>query len=218
MDAFASPTCAAGMTSVMVLAEAPDLVTGARVVRDTAGAAVGLARDLFRTEGEYFAATLTIDDNAEVPAVEVLRPGVTHSAVVQVGPDDRGQVARKLCIRLPDVYGQGRAQDFLLASSGDGAPLHHAVLPADPVAPLYSSLWLYLAGVQPILFGARPQTTGRDVRFSAGSEVSFMVSGPIGRFRRIGTLTLTGPHHGTARFAGSHSGGGIRPLPPVALY
>ena len=206
------------MTSVMFVAESPDLVTGVRVVRDTATAAIGFAQDLFRSDGEYFAATLTIDATAAVPAVEALRPGAMHEAVVQVGPDDRGLAARKLCISLPDVYGRGRDQDFLLASSGDGAPMHHAVLPTDPVAPLYSSLWLYLAGLQPILFGARPETTGPDVRFAAGSEISFMISGPVGRFRRIGTLMLTGPHSGTVRFAGSHSGGGIRPLPPVALY
>ncbi|WP_111512380.1 hypothetical protein [Mycobacterium kyogaense] len=202
----------------MSIALSPDLAAGARVVRDTAGAAVGLVQDLFRSGGEYFAATLTIDRDAKTPAVDVLRPGATHSAIVQVGPDDPGQVARKLCIKLPDVYGAGRDQDFLLASSGDGAPMHHAVLPADAVAPLYSSLWLYMAGLQPIAFGGRPETTGPDVRFSAGSEVSFMISGPIGRFRRIGTLALTGAHDGTVRFAGSHSGGGIRPLPPVALY
>ncbi|MEW5811873.1 MAG: hypothetical protein AB1925_20760 [Actinomycetota bacterium] len=202
----------------MGIAEPPDLFTGARAVRDTASAAVGFTGGLFSTTGECFAATLTIDETAEVPAVEALRPGATHDAVVQAGPDDRGQVPRKLCITLPDIYGPGRSQDFLLASSGDGAPLHHAVLPSDPVAPLYSSLWLYLAGLQPVLFGARPLTTGRDLRFAAGNELNFMISPPVGRFRRIGSLTLTGPHDGTVRFAGSHSGGCIRPLPPVAFY
>ncbi|TRW78199.1 hypothetical protein FK535_25920 [Mycolicibacterium sp. 018/SC-01/001] len=195
-----------------------DLATGARAVRDTAGAAVGRVRDLFRSGGDFFVATLTIDEDAETPAVEVLRPGATHAAVVQVGPDDPASVARKLCIRLPDVYGAGKSQDFLLASSGDGAPMHHAVLPADPVAPLYSSLWLYLAGMSPVAFGARPETTGPDARFAVGSEIDFMISGPIGRFRRIGTLTLTAPHDETVRFSGSNSGGGIRPLPPVAMY
>lgn len=96
---------------------------------------------------------MTIDEAVAVPAAEVLHPGATYNAIVQAGPDGRGQAARKLCITLPDVYGRGRSQDFLLASSADGAPLHHAVLPSDPVAPLYSSLWLYLAGLQPVLFG-----------------------------------------------------------------
>lgn len=202
----------------MGITEPPDLITGARAVRDTATAAVGFAGEVFGADGEYFTATLTIDDAAAVPAVEVLRPGATHNAIVQAGPDDRGQAARKLCISLRDIYGPGRSQDFLLASSADGAPLHHAVMPSDPVAPLYSSLWLYLVGLQPVLFGARPRTTGRDLRFAPGSELSFLVSAPVGRFRPIGTLTLTGPFHGTVRFAGSHSGGNLRPLPPVAFY
>lgn len=202
----------------MGIAEPPDLIAGARAVLDTATAAVGFAGEVFGVDGEYFTATLTIDHDAAVPAVEVLRPGAAHHAVVQAGPDDRGQAARKLCISLPDVYGPVRNQDFLLASSADGAPLHHAVVPGDPVASLYSSLWLYLAGLQPVLFGARPRTTGRDLRFAPGSELTFMISAPVGRFRPIGTLTLTGPFHGTVRFAGSHSGGGIRPLPPVAFY
>ncbi|MBX7449048.1 hypothetical protein GR927_13710 [Mycolicibacterium sp. 3033] len=187
-------------------------------MRATAGAAVGLVHDVFRSDGAYFDATLTIDGSAKAPNIDVLRPGATHSAVVQVGPDDSGQVPRKLCIRLPGVYGAGSDQDLLLASSGDGAPMHHAVLPADVVAPLYSSLWLYMAGLQPVAFGARPEVTGPDVRFSKGSEIGFMISGPIGRFRRIGTLVLTGPHDGTVRFSGSNSGGGLRPLPPVAFY
>ena len=42
-----------------------------------------------------------------------------------------------------------------MASSGDGAPLHHAVLPTDSVASLYSSLWLYL----PRILIAKPVST-----------------------------------------------------------
>ena len=66
-----------------------------------------------------------------------------------------------------------------MASSGDGAPLHHAVLPTHSVASLYSSLWLYLAGWQPVLFGVRAPTTGRDLRFGIGDELSFAISSPL---------------------------------------
>lgn len=206
------------MKKGMRIADPADLLAGARALRDTAAAVVGYTGDVFSAPGETFEASLTVDPTATVPSVVAFRPGVTHRALVQAGPDDRGQTARKLCIKLCDVYGDGRHQDFLLASSGDGAPLHHAVLPSDPVAPLYSSLWLYLAGLQPILFGARPNTTGRTLRFAAGSELSFMISPPVGQFRRVGTLRLTAVHDGPVRFAGSTSGGGLRPLPPVLFY
>ncbi len=195
------------------------IAAGVSAARATATAVLGLPGDLFGTAGEVFDAFLTIDDNAVVPGgTTLLSPGTAHRAVVEVGPDDRGAHARKLCIKVPDAYAPGRDQDFLLSSSGDGAPMHHAVIPSDPVAPLYSSLWLYLAGLAPVLFGVRPTTTGRDVRFAAGDELSFMVSAPVGRFRRIGTLSLTAPHEGPVRFAGSSSGGNIRPLPPVLFY
>ena len=121
-------------------------------------------------------------------------------------------------MKIPDAYGPGRDQDFLMASSGDGAPLHHAVLPTDSVASLYSSLWLYLVGWQPVLFGVRAPTTGRDLRFGIGDELSFAISPPLGQFRRIAALTLTGPHDGAVRFAGRSSGGSIWPLPPVSFY
>ncbi|PRC49071.1 hypothetical protein C6A85_76610, partial [Mycobacterium sp. ITM-2017-0098] len=82
----------------------------------------------------------------------------------------------------------------------------------------YSSLWLYLAGLQPLLFGVRPPVTGPDVRFGVGDELSFMVSPAVGRFRRIAALTLTDAVDEPVSFAGSNSGGNIRPLPPANFY
>ncbi|GAB3220500.1 hypothetical protein [Mycolicibacterium hippocampi] len=195
------------------------LAAGVEAVRATAGALLGRPGGLFGAGGETFDATLRIDDDARVPgSVALLRPGSVHRAVVQVGPDRRNTAVRKLCVKIPDAYGRGRDQDFLLASSGDGAPLHHAALPTDSVAALYSSLWLYLAGLQPVLFGARTSTTGRDLRFGPGDELSFALSPPLGEFRRIGLLTLAEPHDGTVRFAGRNSGGNLWPLPPVSFY
>ena len=92
------------------------------------------------------------------------------------------------------------------------------MLPADPVAPLYSSLWLYLVGFTPLLFGVRPPTTGPDVRFGTGDRLSFQVSAPVGQFRPVGEVTLGAPHDGPVRYSARHSGGGIRALPPVSFY
>jgi len=206
------------MNESMRIAEGVTLAGGLQAVQATAGALFAQTGDLFAT-GDAFTATLTIDDDADVPgSATVLQPGSSHRAVVQVGPDSPDPVARGLCIKIRDAYGPGRDQDFLLASSGDGAPLHHAVLPADPVAPLYSSLWLYLVGLTPLLFGARPHTTGPDLRFGTGDRLSFQVSAPVGQFRPVGELTLGPPHDGPVRFSARHSGGNIRALPPVSFY
>lgn len=195
------------------------LTPAALAVRATVAAVVGHIGDPTADAGATFGADLTIDAGASVPGgVKLLQSGVTHRAVVQVGPDRPGAEPRWLNIKVPDAYGPGRDQDFLLASSGDGAPMHHAVLPRDPVAALYSSLWLYLAGLQPLLFGVRPPVTGPDVRFGVGDELSFMVSPAVGRFRRIAALTLTEAVDEPVSFAGSNSGGNIRPLPPANFY
>lgn len=203
----------------MRIAELGALSAGADAIRATTGALLGWPGDLFSADGETFSATLTIDDDARVPgSVKLLRPGTTHRAVVQVGPDRRNTTVRKLCVKIPDAHGPGRDQDFLMASSADGVPMHHAALPTDSVASLYSTLWLFMAGWQPVLFGAHTSTTGRDLRFSSGDELSFAISPPLGRFRRIGALALTGPHEGAVRFSGRNSGGNILPLPPISFY
>jgi hypothetical protein len=195
------------------------LSAGAEAIRATAGALLGWPGDLFSADGETFSATMTIDGDARVPgSVRVLQPGSAHPAVVQVGPERRDTAVRKLCMKIPDAHGPGRDQDFLMASSADGALLHHAVLPADSVASLYSSLWLYLAGLQPVLFGVLASTIGRDLRFGYGDELSFAISPPAGQFRRIGALVLTGPGDAAVRFSGRNSGGNIWPLPPVSFY
>ena len=207
------------MNEGMRIADPATLVHGVQAVRATAGALLGQTGEVFDVGGETFEATLTIDGRADVPgSATLLQPGSSHHALVRVGPDGAEPAARSLCVKVPDAYGSGKDQDFLLASSGDGAPLHHAVLPADPVAPLYSSLWLYLAGLTPVLFGVRTPTTGRHVRFGAGDVLSFPLSPPVGKFRAIGALTLGRPHGGPVRFAARNSGGNIRPLPPVSFY
>ncbi|MDY6999319.1 MAG: hypothetical protein SW019_22220 [Actinomycetota bacterium] len=198
-------------------ADQASLLSGLQAVRATAGALVGQIGDLLGT-GETFNATLAIDGGADVPAAKLLRPGSSHPALVRVGPDRPGSAVRSLCLKVPEAYGPGRDQDFVLVSSGDGAPMHHAALPTAPVAPLYSSLWLYLAGLTPVLFGVRPATTGPDVRFGAGDVLGFALSAPVGQFRVIGSLTLTDPHDEPVRFAARNSGGNLRPLPPVLFY
>lgn len=159
---------------------------------------------------------LVVDDDARLPSgTELLQPGRTTGALVRLASASTdGAGIRTLGIKLPDVYGPGRDQDFLLASSADGAPLHHVTLPsAQPGSRLYSSLWLYLAGSRPILVGARGVA-------EAAHDVDITLSGVIGRFHRIGRLAISEERvddDGIA-FAARNTGGGLRPLPPVLFY
>lgn len=63
-------------------------------------------------------------------------------------------------------------------------PFHHAALPATRTDErLFSSLWLYLAGVSPVLFGVR----------AADSGFRFLISGVLGRFHAVGTSSSATP-------------------------
>ena len=90
---------------------------------------------------------------------------------------------------------------------------------------LYSSLWLYLAGFQVAAIGVQPRAPRSDVSLPrVGDQMDFMLSGPVSRFRSVGTVTLTGAKPAEDRtdanvtFAARHHGGGLRPLPPATFY
>jgi hypothetical protein len=183
-------------------------------VRSTLAGVLGASGGPFDNSGPVRLAQLTIDADARVPSgTKLLQSGRHFDAVVRTAVADADEATvRTLCVKIRDAYGSGRDQDFLLASSADGVPFHHLTLPAASESErLYSSLWIYLAGLRPVLFGAR--ATGVD-------EYEFLLSDVIGRFRRIGVLHLGTPDDDghDIEFAARNSGGGLRPLPPVSLY
>lgn len=183
-------------------------------VRSTLAGVLGASGGPFDNSGPVRLAQLTIDADARVPSgTKLLQSGRHFDALVRTAAADADEATvRTLCIKVRDAYGSGRDQDFLLASSADGVPFHHLTLPAATESErLYSSLWIYLAGLRPVLFGAR--ATGVD-------EYEFLLSDVIGRFRRIGVLHLGTPEDDgrDIEFAARNSGGGLRPLPPVSLY
>lgn len=186
--------------------------------RSTAAALLGRTDGLSPSDGTVYEASLTIDSDADAPDVKLLQPNQRHRALVRLGAADAEDSAiRSVWLKFPDLYGPGGDQDFLLVSSGDGAPLHHVTLPvaaSDPA--LYSSLWLYLAGLTPVLFGLRTEAGG----LQPGQTATFSISPPVGKFRRVGALTVTDEEYDGAGldFAARHSGGNIRPLPPVNFY
>jgi hypothetical protein len=167
---------------------------------------------------------LTID--AQAPgASRIFRTGTPAEAVVRFAAaesvaNDRRSLVRTACIKLPDYHGPQRDQDFLLASSADGIPFHHAVLPAaGPGDRLYSSLWLYLAGVEPVVFGLRSDKLSNLDEVGPGDRFSFLTAGMLSRFAVAGTLDIGDEiSDTTVQFAARNSGGGLRPLPPALFY
>lgn len=131
--------------------------------------ALSSARDarFFHPVGRGFRARFTAGDG--LGDVEILRPGFACDGVVRLSrglglpaplPDALG-----FALRLPDVYGPGRHQDFLLASSV--GPVVR--LARDPWAGPYSSLLPYRGGGERFLLRALPLEPGR-VRLLAGSR------------------------------------------------
>ncbi|BBZ25934.1 hypothetical protein MMAD_02290 [Mycolicibacterium madagascariense] len=187
----------------------------------TLSAVVGGVGGLFDGEGTTHAATLTFDADATLPRrTQLLVPGRSLAAVARFSQPGPPTGFRTICLRLPDAYGPDRPQDFLLASSADGVPFHHAVLPSPGIDDrLYSSLWLYLAGWEPVVFGLRAVTVASPAAPTRGDDFHVLLSGAVGRFRRIGLLTLGDETAAeTTAFDAGNTGGGLRALPPARLY
>jgi hypothetical protein len=167
-----------------------------------------------------------MDARSQAPGVSrTFRSGTSTDAVIRFAAardqaDDGGSVVRTACIKLPNYHGPQRDQDFLLASSADGIPFHHAVLPAaGPGDRIYSSLWLYLSGLEPVVFGLRSDTLSDDDEVGPGDRFTFLTAGMLSRFADAGTLEIGDEMpDANVQFAARNSGGGLRPLPPALFY
>jgi hypothetical protein len=211
-----------------ILGEAAGLSIGA-VLAALAALRRGKA---FHPEGVVYEARLTIPGAREAPAAAELlsRPG-EHRAIVRfsraVGlprpiPDLLG-----LSLRIPDAYGHGRHQDFLLVTSADLPLVHHIFLPAlDVQQRPYTSSLPYRAGNDLFLVGALPRRDsprpGGGDEFdrlraaAAGGGLAFDIAvAPVsGRFRPVGSLRVggrLGPELDALRFNPWNSGGGMEP-------
>ena len=187
----------------------------------TASAVLGGLGGLFERDGPCYAATLTFGADPKLPRrAGLFTPDRSLDAVVRFSQPTSGTDFRTICLRVPDAYGTNRPQDFLLASSADGVPFHHAVLPAQRIdSRLYSTLWLYLAGWEPVVFGLRAEEVLYEDAPSSGDRFEFLISGAVGRFHPIGSLTVADRRHDDSTvFAARNTGGGLRALPPALLY
>jgi hypothetical protein len=114
-----------------------------------------------------------------------------------------------LALRLPDVYGQERHQDFLLASSGESAVRRRLLRPTlGPRTGTYSSLLPYDVGGRRLLVGARPAPDSTD-------GFDLLLASPTGPWREAARLTLGRRLDDSVaralRFDPWNSGGGLVP-------
>jgi hypothetical protein len=192
---------------------------------------------IFHPDGVGYAGMLRITQPqrsyAGVPLLE--RPGV-HPALFRFSrgaglpeplPDVLG-----LAVRLPDVHGPGRHQDFLLVSSVDLPLLHHLLLPGlgGFLGQSFSSVLLYriadrirLVGAQPVsparrdAVGALPKLVATAKR--EGLRFRLAMAPLTGRWEAVGELAVDErlPDEEAERLAFTpwNSGGGIRPVGPL---
>lgn len=182
--------------------------------------------------GAVYEAVLRVDGGAHVPSeASLLRTCAEHRALVRfsrsLGLPPRLPDLFGIAIRLPEVYGQGRHQDFLLVTSVDAPVLHHIFIPVmDAQQAPYSCSLPYRAGDERFLVGAQPvagspRPSGRTVdekleRAAATGELRFALSiAPLaGRFAPVGELRVgerLADELNGIRFNPWNTGGGLVP-------
>jgi hypothetical protein len=133
-----------------------------------------------------------------------------------------------MSVRIPDAYGSGRHQDFLLVSSVDAPLVHHLFVPASDVQQRpYSSSLPYRMGDRTLIVGALPRPDSP--RFEGGTELERLaaaaatgrlafdlaVAEVLGRFRPVAKLKVgapLAPEADALRFNPWNTGGGLEPI------
>lgn len=133
-----------------------------------------------------------------------------------------------MAVRVPNAYGSGRHQDFLLVSSVDAPVAHHLFVPASDVQQRpYSSSLPYRMGDRTLIVGALPRP--ESPRFHGGNELERLaaaaatgrlafdlaVAEVLGRFRPVAKLQVgkpLPPEADALRFNPWNTGGGLQPI------
>jgi hypothetical protein len=114
-----------------------------------------------------------------------------------------------LAVRVPDLHGHGRHQDFLVTTSVDLPVLHHLPLPAPggPWSQPYTSALPYRVGGRLCLLGALPDEDQR--------SFDLAMARLLGRFRPLARVRLGAEldpqETDRLRFDVWNTGGGITP-------
>lgn len=159
---------------------------------------------VFHPYGESFDADLTFDRNADRWLPDVLARPRRHDAIVRFSralglpsplPDLLG-----MAVKLPNVYGTGWDQDWLLVTSGTDPVSRHLLLPAwDLLGRPYSTVLPYRRPGGSVTFGARAlqPASARSIQqlaesIQGGVEFEFTIAPEGGDHVRIGTIRLLG--------------------------
>lgn len=158
---------------------------------------------VFHPYGESFEASLEFDRRADRWLPDVLARPRRHDAIVRFSrgaglpaplPDVLG-----MAIKLPDLYGQGWDQDWLLVTSGTDPVSRHLLLPSmDLLSRPYSTVLPYRRPGGSVTFGARALTNRRARSVAdlvtaveeAAVDFEFTIAPEGGDHVRIGTLEL----------------------------
>lgn len=185
---------------------------------------------VFHPQGFVCSGTWTIERGSKLaPGALALAPGQSFDVVARASrgaglPDAVGDVYG-IAVRLLDVGRAGRHQDVLANTSLDLPLAHHLFLPAPHwYAQAYSTCLPYAAGAGPFVLGWLPPHHGTtpgpgldamrdEVREGRATFGIGIASAPLGRFSRIGTLTLDTLEDREISFDPiANVGGGIQPV------
>lgn len=127
-------------------------------------------------------------------------------------------------LRMLDAHGEGRHQDILMVTSGNGPLVQHLLLPSRSFTALpYSTVLPYRSGDESFVIGARALTSvGAENEFAelarltrrAGPHFELCVAPVGGRLRPVGEITIGDRLEDSAndmRFNPWNTGGGLRP-------
>jgi ferritin-like metal-binding protein YciE len=209
----------------------PGLASNPLVAATTAALFSGLSRlrgrRIFHPHGVGFMGTLVpvgagrtgaalFDGAEQVPAVVRLSRSV--------GLPENLRDPCGLAVRVPDAYGRGLHQDFLLVSSSLPPVARHLLLPSGGFSDRpYSSLLPYRLGGQTVLVGAQPldsasNLTLAELRDRDRADLGFAITlaHPAGEWREVAELRVEGRLPGVVterlRMNPAHSGGGLEPI------
>jgi hypothetical protein len=205
----------------------PSALEAAIAVPFRLGSALRGAR-IFHPEGFLCGGTWEVETRSALARdAEVFRPGARHEVVARISrgaglpqalPDFFG-----IAVRLVDAYGPGSHQDLLINASSSLPVLHHLFLPAPRwFVQAYSTCLPYRAGSRPFLVGLLPPAQRGPapplaaMRAAVDDGVAFGIAlaGPLGRWKRVGTLRLHDPipaEAGDVDIDPWNTGGGLVP-------
>lgn len=179
--------------------------------------------------GVAFAGELVVD-GPTLPGTELFSGPGRHPAVARFSrgfglPEPLPDIL-SIAVKVPDAYGPGRDQDFMLTATGERPVLRRLFAAGrSHLARTYSSVFPFTAGGETVLLGAQPRTAPLDedrdldeLRAAARAgvlDLDLRVAAPDGPWRTVGRVelrrVLEREEEDDLAFNSSNSGGGIAP-------